>query len=173
MGAETKQQALEKLHAVVNKIGYPDQWRDYSSVNIVRGDFSGNVTRATAFESKRQLNKIGKPVDRGEWQHDAADRQRLLRPADERHQLSGRRAAAAVVRSQDGRRAELRQHGSTIGHELTHGFDDEGRQFDAHGNLRDWWTKQDAAAVRTARAVRGGPVRASTWSSTTSTSTAS
>jgi putative endopeptidase len=68
MGPETKKQALAKLHAVVNKIGYPDKWRDYSSLNIVRGDFLGNRNRAAIFESKRQLDKIGKPVDRSEWQ---------------------------------------------------------------------------------------------------------
>ena len=68
MGEETKQQALAKLHGMVDKIGYPDKWRDYSSLEIARGDFAGNVDRATVFESKRQLAKIGKPLDRGEWQ---------------------------------------------------------------------------------------------------------
>src|SRR5208337_503466 len=67
MGPATKQQALEKLHSIVNKIGYPDKWRDYSSLEVVRGDFAGNVCRSAIFESKRQLAKIGKPVDRGEW----------------------------------------------------------------------------------------------------------
>ena len=67
MGPETKQNALTKLHAIVNKIGYPDKWRDYTSVAISRDDFSGNAERAAVFESKRRLNKIGKPVDRGEW----------------------------------------------------------------------------------------------------------
>ena len=68
MGDATRKQAFEKLHGMVNKIGYPDKWRDYSSVRIERGDFLGDVNRAMEFESKRQLNKIGKPVDRGEWQ---------------------------------------------------------------------------------------------------------
>src|SRR4030095_8552480 len=67
MSPETKQQALTKLHGIVNKIGYPDKWRDYSSLNIVAGDFYGNVDRALIFESSRRMNKIGKPVDHGEW----------------------------------------------------------------------------------------------------------
>ncbi len=146
MGAETKQRALEKLHAVVNKIGYPDRWRDYSAVNIVRGDFFGNFERATEFESRRQLNKIGKPVDRGEWQ---------LPPATVNayydDQMNDINFPAGVLQPPlfDPRMDDAPNYGntgSTIGHELTHGFDDEGRQFDARGNLRDWWTKQDAAA---------------------------
>ncbi len=111
MGDATKKQALEKLHGMVDKIGYPDQWRDYSSVRIARDDFLGNVSRATEFESKRQLAKIGRPLNRGEWQMTPPHSERVLRPADERgHQLSGGRAAASAVRSEDGRRAQLWEH---------------------------------------------------------------
>jgi endothelin-converting enzyme/putative endopeptidase len=146
MGAETKPRALEKLHAVVNKIGYPDKWRDYSSVNIVRGDFFGNFLRATAFESRRQLNKIGKPVDHGEWQMPPATVNAYYD-----QQMNDINFPAGVLQPPlfDPRMDDAPNYGntgSTIGHELTHGFDDEGRQFDAQGNLRDWWTKQDAAA---------------------------
>ncbi len=98
------------MHTLVNKIGYPDKWRDYSKVVVKRGDFFGNVERAQAFESKRDLAKIGKPLDRGEWEMTPAHRQRLLRRADERHQLPRRRAAAPALRPEDGRRAQLRQH---------------------------------------------------------------
>ena len=98
MTPATKQQALVKLNAITNKIGYPDKWRDYSSVVIKRDDALGNGVRADEFEFQRQLNKIGKPVDRSEWEHDAAHGQRLLRPADEQHQLPGRHPAAAVLR---------------------------------------------------------------------------
>ncbi|MGA2960785.1 MAG: M13 family metallopeptidase [Candidatus Korobacteraceae bacterium] len=146
MGAETKQRALEKLHAVVNKIGYPDRWRDYSSVNIVRGDFFGNFERATAFESRRELDKIGKPVDHGEWQMPPATVNAYYD-----QQMNDINFPAGVLQPPlfDPRMDDAPNYGntgSTIGHELTHGFDDEGRLFDAQGNLRDWWTKQDAAA---------------------------
>ena len=146
MGAETKQRAIEKLHTVVNKIGYPDRWRDYSPVSIERGDFFGNFQRATEFESRRQLNKIGKPVDRGEWQMPPATVNAYYD-----QQMNDINFPAGVLQPPlfDPKMDDAPNYGntgSTIGHELTHGFDDEGRQFDAHGNLRDWWTKQDAAA---------------------------
>ena len=125
------------------------------------------------FESHRaagQDRQAGRPQRVG---HDAADGERLLRPADERHQLPGGRAAAAAVRSEDGRRAELRQHRRTIGHELTHGFDDEGRQFDAKGNLHDWWTKAGRRASSRSAPTACRTNTRSTPSSTTSRSTAS
>jgi endothelin-converting enzyme/putative endopeptidase len=145
MGPETKKQALAKLHAVVNRIGYPDKWRDYSSLNIVRGDFLGNRNRAEIFESKRQLDKIGKPVDRSEWQMTPPTVNAYYDP-----QMNDINFAAGVLEPPlfDPKMDDAPNYGNTgatIGHELTHGFDDEGRQFDAQGNLRDWWTKQDAA----------------------------
>lgn len=145
MGDATKQQALVKLHAVVNKIGYPEKWRDYSSVRIVRGDFLGNVNRAGVFETHRDLAKIGKPVDRIEW-----DMTPPTVDADYSPQLNDINFPAGVLQPPlfDFKMDDAPNYGntgSTIGHELTHGFDDEGRQFDAQGNLRDWWTKQDAA----------------------------
>ncbi len=145
MGPETKKQALTKLHAVVNKIGYPDKWRDYSALNIVRGDFLGNRDRAVIFESKRQLDKIGKPVDRSEWQMTPPTVNAYYDP-----QMNDINFPAGVLEPPlfDPKMDHAPNYGNTgatIGHELTHGFDDEGRQFDAQGNLRDWWTKQDAA----------------------------
>jgi endothelin-converting enzyme/putative endopeptidase len=145
MGPDTKKQALAKLHSMVNKIGYPDKWRDYSSLNIVRGDFLGNRDRAVIFESRRQLNKIGKPVDRSEWQMTPPTVNAYYDP-----QMNDINFPAGVLQPPlfDPKMDDAPNYGntgSTIGHELTHGFDDEGRQFDAKGNLRDWWTKQDAA----------------------------
>ncbi|HET9837725.1 MAG TPA: M13 family metallopeptidase [Candidatus Angelobacter sp.] len=145
MGPETKKQALEKLHAVVNKIGYPDKWRDYSSIEVRPGDFLGNVQRATVFESKRQLAKIGKPLDRGEWQMTPPTVNAYYDP-----QMNDINFPAGVLQPPlyDPKEDDAPNYGNTggtIGHELTHGFDDQGRQFDARGNLRDWWTKEDGA----------------------------
>jgi endothelin-converting enzyme/putative endopeptidase len=137
MGPETKQQALDKLHSIVNKIGYPDKWRDYSSLEIVRGDFAGNVRRSAIFESKRELAKIGKPVDRGEWG--------MTPPTVNAYydsQMNDINFPAGVLQPPlfDPKMDDAPNYGNTggtIGHELTHGFDDEGRQFDAKGNLRE------------------------------------
>jgi putative endopeptidase len=144
MGPETKKQALEKLHGVVNKIGYPDKWRDYSSVKVQHGDFLGNVHRATEFEARRQLAKIGKPVDRGEWEMTPPTVNAYYDP-----QMNNINFPAGVLQPPlyDPKEDDAPNYGNTggtIGHELTHGFDDEGRQFDAKGNLRDWWTKEDS-----------------------------
>ncbi len=144
MSAPTKQKALEKLHSIVNKIGYPDKWRDYSSVQVNPKDFVGNVERTTVFESKRQLGKIGKPLDRGEWNMSPPTVNAYYDP-----QMNDINFPAGVLQPPlyDPKMDDAPNYGNTggtIGHELTHGFDDEGRQFDAQGNLKDWWTKQDA-----------------------------
>jgi endothelin-converting enzyme/putative endopeptidase len=144
MSEATKKQALLKLHSVTNKIGYPDKWRDYSSIRIERGDFAGNVDRADVFEGRRQLAKIGKPVDRGEWG--------MTPPTVNAYydaQMNDINFPAGVLQPPlfDPKMDDAPNYGDTggtIGHELTHGFDDEGRQFDAHGNLHDWWTEADA-----------------------------
>ncbi|MGA7460512.1 MAG: M13 family metallopeptidase, partial [Candidatus Korobacteraceae bacterium] len=140
MSPATKQQALNKLHSIRNKIGYPDKWRDYSSVEIVRDDFFGNVERATVFESHREFNKVGKPTDRTEWG--------MTPPTVNAYyngQMNDINFPAGVLQPPlyDAKMDDAPNYGntgSTIGHELTHGFDDEGRQFDAKGNLKDWWT---------------------------------
>ena len=154
MGDATKQRALEKLHAIVNKIGYPDKWRDYSSIKIARDDFFGNVERATLFESRRELAKIGKPVDRTEWEMTPPTVNAYYDP-----QMNDINFPAGVLQPPlfDPKMDDAPNYGNTgatIGHELTHGFDDEGRQFDAKGNLKDWWTKEDADGVREARRLR-------------------
>jgi putative endopeptidase len=143
MSATTKQQALVKLHGMANKIGYPDKWRDYSKLEIVRGDELGNVERARRFEFNRQLAKIGKPVDRGEWGMTPPTVNAYYDP-----QMNDINFPAGVLQPPafdptSDAAPNYGDTGGTIGHELTHGFDDEGRQFDARGNLRDWWTEDD------------------------------
>jgi endothelin-converting enzyme/putative endopeptidase len=143
MSAATKQQALVKLHGMANKIGYPDKWRDYSKLEIIRGDELGNVERARVFEFNRELAKIGKPVDHGEWEMTPPTVNAYYNP-----QMNDINFPAGVLQPPafdptSDAAPNYGDTGGTIGHELTHGFDDEGRQFDAHGNLRDWWTEQD------------------------------
>jgi endothelin-converting enzyme/putative endopeptidase len=143
MSAPTKERALEKLHSVANKVGYPDRWRDYSSVVVKPNDYFGNVSRATRFESKRELAKIGKPVDRGEWGMTPPTVNAYYNP-----QMNDINFPAGVLQPPlyDAKLDDAPSYGntgSTIGHELTHAFDDEGAQYDAKGNLKNWWTKDD------------------------------
>jgi len=145
MSEATKKEALRKLHAVRNKIGYPDTWRDYSPLTIDPADYFGDVTRAVAFESKRQWAKVGKPVDRNEWGMTPPTVNAYYNP-----QMNDINFPAGVLQPPlyDSKLDDAPNYGNTgatIGHELTHGFDDEGRNFDADGNLKDWWTKEDAA----------------------------
>ena len=143
MSAETKAKAEAKLHMVADKIGYPDHWRDYSTLKVVRGDAIGNAWRAADFENKRQLAKIGKPVDRGEWLISPATVDAYYNPL-----MNDINFPAGILQSPlydpHGHDAENYGHiGAIVGHELTHGFDDEGSQFDGNGNLSDWWTPDD------------------------------
>ena len=144
MSEPTRRQALAKLDAIVNKIGYPDHWRDYSTVVIDGGDYYGNVRNAIEFESRRQLAKIGKPLDRSEWGMTPQTVNAYFDP-----QMNDINFPAGVLQPPlyDPRLDDAPNYGDTggtIGHELTHGFDDEGRKFDAAGNLKDWWTDADA-----------------------------
>jgi len=145
MSPETKAQAMNKLHGIRNKIGYPDKWRDYSSVKIAPADFFGNVQRASAFETRRDIDKIGKPLDRTEWGMSPPTVNAYYNP-----QMNDVNFPAGVLQPPlyDAKMDDAPNYGNTggtIGHELTHGFDDEGSQFDAKGNLKDWWTKDDKA----------------------------
>jgi putative endopeptidase len=145
MTEETKKQAKIKLEAIRNKIGYPDIWRDYSSLTIERGDLLGNFLRANEFEAHRQIAKIGKPLDRNEWgmtpptvnAYYSASRNEIVFPAGILQPPFFDKQADDAV--------NFGGIGMVIGHELTHGFDDQGRKFDPQGNLRDWWTAQDGS----------------------------
>jgi endothelin-converting enzyme/putative endopeptidase len=144
MSPETKQEALRKLHAIRNKIGYPDHWRDYTALTIKPDDFAGDVARAYRFDQERNWHKLGKPVDLNEWGMTPPTVNAYFSP-----QMNDINFPAGVLQPPlyDTREDDAPNYGNTgatIGHELTHAFDDEGRQFDARGNLRDWWTKADA-----------------------------
>jgi endothelin-converting enzyme/putative endopeptidase len=143
MSAATKIKAKEKLHGVMNKIGYPDKWRDYSTLSIVRGDALGNQMRAYQFEFARDLAKIGKPVDKGEWQMTPPTVNAYYDPQMNNVNFPAGYLQAPFFSGKEDDAANYGDMGSTIGHELTHGFDDEGRQFDMEGNLSNWWTKED------------------------------
>ena len=143
MGPETRKQALAKLAAFNRKIGYPDKWRDYSAYAVDRGPYVLNQMRGSQFEFRRDLNKIGKPVDRGEWG--------MSPPTVNAYYSSQRNEIvfpAGILQPPffDPKADDASNYGgigSVIGHEMTHGFDDQGRKFDAEGNLRDWWTPED------------------------------
>lgn len=144
MGPETKKQAQIKLTATLNKIGYPDRWLDYSSVSIGRVSYLQNRQQTAAFEFQRWVNKIGSPVDRTEW---------TMTPptidAYENPQMNTINFPAGILQSPyfDMKQDDAVNYGAigaVIGHETIHGFDDQGRKFDAQGNLRDWWTASDA-----------------------------
>jgi len=146
MQPATKEQAKIKLQAIEDKIGYPDHWRDYSSVNITRDSYLNNVREATVFEFHRQLEKIGKPVDRSEWTMTPPTINAYYDP-----QLNTINFPAGILQPPffDPAQEDVVNYGAigmVIGHETTHGFDDQGRKFDAKGNLRDWWTPEDAKA---------------------------
>jgi endothelin-converting enzyme/putative endopeptidase len=144
MTPATRQQAEIKLKAITNKIGYPDKWRDYSSVTITRDDVIGNSQRADEFEFHRTLAKIGKPVDRGEWDMTPPTVNAYYDPLMNNINFPAGILQPPFFDNQMDDAVNYGGIGMVIGHELTHGFDDEGRQFDAKGNLHDWWTEADA-----------------------------
>jgi putative endopeptidase len=143
MSDATKQRALEKLHALANKIGYPDNWRDYTQYKVTRDDALGNLIRGAEFEGLRQLNRIGRPVDHGEWGMSPPTVDAYYDP-----QLNDMNFPAGILqppffdKGMDDA-VNFGDIGGAVGHELTHGFDDEGRQFDARGNLSNWWSDND------------------------------
>jgi endothelin-converting enzyme/putative endopeptidase len=144
MSPATKQEALRKLHAIRNKIGYPEHWRDYAALAVQPDDYAGNADRAYRFNQAREWNKLGKPVDRDEWEMTPPTVNAYFNP-----QMNDINFPAGVLQPPlyDAKMDDAPNYGNTgatIGHELTHAFDDEGRQFDAQGNLRDWWTPADA-----------------------------
>jgi predicted metalloendopeptidase len=148
MSDETKKQALAKLHAVANKIGYPDQWRDYSSVRIDRKDLVGNQNRASGFTFRRQIDRIGKPVNRMEWSMSPPTVNAYYDPSENNINFPAGILQPPFYFSSGDEAANYGAIGAVVGHELTHGFDDQGRQYDGEGNLRDWWTAADTKSFK-------------------------
>jgi putative endopeptidase len=146
MSDATRKQATEKLKAVANKIGYPDKWRDYSALRIARGDALGNSQRANTFEFARQLGKIGKPVDKTEWLMTPPTVNAYYHPLENNINFPAGILQPPFFNKAADDAVNFGAAGAVVGHELTHGFDDQGRQFDATGNLRDWWTPADGKA---------------------------
>jgi endothelin-converting enzyme/putative endopeptidase len=143
MGEDTKKQALVKLKAITNRIGYPDKWKDYSTLRIVRGDALGNSLRSNTVAFQRDLNKVGKPVDKGDWPYPPMTVNASYNPL-----LNNITFPAGILQPPffDNQADDALNYGAigaAIGHELTHGFDDEGAKFDPVGNLKDWWTAKD------------------------------
>ena len=149
MGPDTKAQALRKLAAFNVKVGYPDKWRDYSALTITRGSYAENLLRAQRFESARNLAKLGKPIDRTEWG--------MTTPTVNAYYSSTMNEIvfpAGILQPPffDAKADDAVNYGgigAVIGHEMGHGFDDSGSQFDADGNLKNWWTEADRAAYKT------------------------
>ncbi len=148
MSDATKQQALVKLKEVTNKIGYPEKWRDYSSVKVVPGELVANADRAREFEVKRRLDKIGQPVDRLEWGMTPPTVNAYYSPNQNNINFPAGILQPPFFTASADMAVNFGGIGAVVGHELTHGFDDQGRQFDGDGNLREWWTPQDAAAFK-------------------------
>jgi len=146
MTPATKKEALVKLHAVADKIGYPDHWRDYTALTIVRGDALGNSQRSNAFEFHRQMNKIGKAVDTTLWEMTPPTVNAYYNPLENNINFPAGILQPPFYSAKADAAVNFGGAGAVIGHELTHGFDDQGRQFDARGNPQDWWTAADGNA---------------------------
>ena len=146
MSDETKKAAEAKLRTVANKIGYPDRWRDYSSLRIVRGDAYGNSQRSNVFGYRRQMAKIGKPVDKTEWLMTPPTVNAYYNPFENNINFPAGILQPPFFNRAADEAVNFGAAGAVVGHELSHGFDDQGRRFDAQGNLRDWWTPADGKA---------------------------
>ena len=146
MSDATKQQALAKVATIRVKIGYPDVWRDYSKLQIDRGSFVLNSLAARRFEFQRNLDRLGKPLDRGEWLMTPPTNNAYYEPTLNEICFPAGILQPPYFDLEADDAVNYGNIGATIGHELTHGFDDQGRQFDAQGNLKDWWTPEDAKA---------------------------
>jgi endothelin-converting enzyme/putative endopeptidase len=143
MGEETRQQALDKLSKFTPKIGYPDHWRDYSSMAITEGDLVGNVKSAANFEYRRQVDKLDKPVDKTEWFMNPQTVNAYYNPVWNEIVFPASILQPPFFNVEADDAVNYGGIGAVIGHEIGHGFDDQGRKFDGDGNLRDWWTEED------------------------------
>ena len=146
MGEATKKQAVEKLNAMIDKIGYPDKWRDYSAVKIVPNNYLANAVAANDFEVRRQLKKINEPVDKMEWYMTPPTINAYNDPQNNTINFPAGILQLPYFNATLSDAENIGSMGATVGHEMSHGFDDQGRKFDAKGNLRDWWTEADAKA---------------------------
>lgn len=146
MTEATKQKALAKLDAFTVKIGYPDRWRDYSALDITRESYVGNVLAANLFESRRALGRLGKPIDRAEWAMSPPTVNAYYNPLMNEIVFPAGILQPPMFDPLADDAVNYGAIGMVIGHEMTHGFDDQGSQYDAEGNLRSWWTEQDTKA---------------------------
>jgi len=150
MSPATKAKAQEKLAKITSKVGYPDQWKDYSALAIGTNSYCENMMSAARWRWNDMLSKFGRPVDRKEWQMTPQTYNAYYEPANNEIVLPAAGFTVPGARDEDLDDALVYGYAgaSTIGHEITHGFDDEGRQFDPEGNLKDWWTAEDAAGFK-------------------------
>ncbi|PTL82599.1 M13 family metallopeptidase [Vitiosangium sp. GDMCC 1.1324] len=148
MDAPTREQALVKVRKIINKIGYPDQWRNYDALKVERGSFLNSFQNAAAFEQARQLAKIGKPVDKAEWLMSPPTVNAYYNPPFNEIVFPAGILQPPFFTREATPAVNFGAMGMVVGHEITHGFDDEGRQYDAEGNLRDWWTQASDKAFR-------------------------
>jgi putative endopeptidase len=144
MTEDTKQKALEKLNSFAVKIGYPDEWKDYSALTVDRGPYVQNYMRANEFEFNRNMSKLGQPVDRNEWFMSPPTVNAYYNPSMNEIVFPAGILQPPFFDPNADDAVNYGGMGAVIGHELTHGFDDQGRQYDAYGNLTDWWTAEDA-----------------------------
>ena len=144
MSQETKQKALEKLEAIIVKVGYPDKWRDYSGLTIENDSYYANVMRAAKFENEYRLSKIGKPVDPSEWLMSPQTVNAYYNPTTNEICFPAAILQPPFFDMNADDAVNYGAIGVVIGHEMTHGFDDQGRQYDKTGNVNDWWTEEDS-----------------------------
>src|SRR5678815_2777892 len=146
MSESTKEKAYAKLSAVTKKVGYPEKWKDFSAMTISNDSYLQNIINANIWQHEYEFNKLGKPVDRAEWGMTPQTYNAYYNPSNNEIVLPA--AIFTIPGVPDAEADDALVYGyaaaSTIGHEITHGFDDEGRQFDAEGNLKNWWTEMDA-----------------------------
>jgi putative endopeptidase len=143
MGSDTRKQAIAKLEAFLPKIGYPDKWRDYSALQVDRGPYVENVFRADRFEFRRDLAKIGKPVDRAEWGMSPPTVNAYYNPSMNEIVFPAGILQPPFFDPEADDAINYGGIGAVIGHEMTHGFDDQGAKFDGQGNLKNWWSPED------------------------------
>ena len=145
MSADTKKAALVKLQAITNNVGYPKKWRDYSAVTVTRDDYFGNTERAGDAMYAHRIGEIGKPTDKSEWSMTTPTVNAFYQPTNNSINFPAGILQPPFFDPKRDMAVNYGAIGVVIGHEMTHGFDDQGRKYDGDGNLRDWWTAQDGA----------------------------